>query len=141
MTMIFKSTFQKVKPGKFKRLSQRRRLWHGIDGVPSQDGIGGFCSREAEVVNIVFFPPIGDRIHNVEYCTPGVDGDWKIVNFIEHLRTDPVLVPYFDRMRQYGLSDNLLESLLVLVNGSVADESCRVRDGDLVKILLPLAGG
>jgi sulfur carrier protein ThiS len=141
MTMIFKSTFQKVKPGKFKRLSQRRRLWHGIEAVPSQDGIGGFCSREAEVVKIVFFPPIGDRIHNVEYCTPGVDGDWKIANLIEHLRTDPVLVSYFDRMRQYGLSDNLLESLLVLVNGSVADESSRVRDGDLVKILLPLAGG
>ncbi len=93
------------------------------------------------MVKIVFFPPIADRIHNVEHCIPCVDGDWKIANFIEHLRTDPVLVPYFDRMRQYGRSDNSLESLLVLVNGRVADESSLVRDGDLVKILLPLAGG
>ena len=93
------------------------------------------------MVKIVFFPPIADRIHNVEYCTPGVDGDWKIVNFIEHLRTDPVFVPYFDRMRQYGVSGNVFENLLVVVNGSVADESSQVKDGDLVKILLPLAGG
>jgi molybdopterin converting factor small subunit len=30
---------------------------------------------------------------------------------------------------------------MVLVNGIVADESSQVRDGDVVKILLPLAGG
>ena len=52
-----------------------------------------------------------------------------------------MFVPYFDRMRQYGVSGNVYENLLVVVNGSVADESSQVRDGDLVKILLPLAGG
>ena len=93
------------------------------------------------MVKIVFFPPIADRIHNVEHCIPSVDNDSNIADFIEHLRTDPVFVPYFDRMRQYGLSGNLFENLMVLVNGSVADESSQVKDGDLVKILLPLAGG
>ena len=141
MTVIFRSPFQIVKPGKFKRLLQRRRLLNRIDGVPSRDGIGGFCSREAEVVKIVFFPPIADRIHNVEHCIPSVDHDSSIADFIEHLRTDPVFVPYFDRMRQYGVSGNVFENLLVVVNGSVADESSQVKDGDLVKILLPLAGG
>jgi len=93
------------------------------------------------VVKIVFFPPIADRTQNVEHCIPRAGGDSNVADFIEQLRTEPLFMPYFERISQYGLSGKFFQNLIVLVNGDVADESSSVKDGDLVKILLPLAGG
>lgn len=91
------------------------------------------------MITIVFFPPIADRIHNVEHSITAAD-NINILNFIELLKKEPMFTDYFKCIAKYG-SGSFLKDVIVAVNGTVVDELFRVHDGDVVNILLPFAGG
>ena len=93
------------------------------------------------MVKVVFVPPIADRIRKIEHCVTRAGGDGNVASFIEYLRAEPVFAPYFEHISQYCPSGKFFENVIILVNGSVVEELSEVKDGDLVNILLPLAGG
>lgn len=68
-------------------------------------------------------------------------GKTGIMDFFDRLKAEPLFADYFARIAKYGSSGDFLKSLIVMVNGKLADESCQICDGDEIKLLLPLAGG
>ncbi|MDR7868566.1 MAG: MoaD/ThiS family protein [Sporomusaceae bacterium] len=92
------------------------------------------------MVRIKFFPPIAHRANKIEHSIT-LDGGMDIDDFIRMLRSRPDLASYFERIDNYGRGDNFLRSVIVMVNDRLADVTIRVNDGDVVKFILPLAGG
>ena len=92
------------------------------------------------MTTIVFFPPIADNARYVEQCIR-ISGDMSVIDFIELLKKEPKFAAYFARIAEYGSSGSLFTDVIVTVNGRVADELSQVHDGDVVKLLLTLAGG
>ena len=96
--------------------------------------------KPAQVV-VKFFPTIADRYRNVERKI-GLAGTMSVLEFIEMMKGVEEFKGYFERISEYGASDNFLADVIVIINNCVAeDQSCLVAEGDVVKLILPLAGG
>ncbi len=92
------------------------------------------------MVRVKFFPPIAHRVIEIEHSIE-LGAGMKAVDFIDLLRSRPELAAYFARIDDYGGGDDFLRAVIVMVNDKVADDTCQVHDGDIVKFILPLAGG
>lgn len=92
------------------------------------------------MVRIKFFPPIAERATESEHSI-AIDAGMDIDDFIRLLRSRPEFAIYFARIDTYGGGDDFLRAVIVMINDSVADGASRVNDGDVVKLILPLAGG
>ena len=92
------------------------------------------------MVKIIFFPPITKRREDAEHHI-AIAGPMEINAFIAMLRGDSSLVGHFNSIREYARGENFLREVIVIVNDTLADNGCQVKDGDVVKLVLPLAGG
>jgi len=93
------------------------------------------------VVKIVFYPPIAHKVHKVEHDM-AVGSAMRVGDFIALLKGEKRFATCFERISFYsGSASDLLREAIVIINDEVAGENSWVRDGDVVKILLPLAGG
>lgn len=92
------------------------------------------------MVRVVFFPPIAQQRDKTEHYI-AIAGAMEINAFIELLRGESGLAGHFSRIGQYSCGEEFLREVIVVVNDSVADNGCQVKDGDVVKFILPLAGG
>lgn len=92
------------------------------------------------MVKIIFYPPIGEPLHKVEYSI-AMDGEINLIDFIEKIKQESQLKECFENIAAYSSSGNILQNLIVVVNDKVVDAPCYLHDGDVVKLLLPLAGG
>jgi molybdopterin converting factor small subunit len=92
------------------------------------------------MVKVVFFPPIAKNRDMAEHYI-AVAGPMEVNAFIELLRAERSLAGSFANIRRYVSGAEFLREVIVIVNESVADSGCQVKDGDVVKFILPLAGG
>lgn len=92
------------------------------------------------MVKVIFFPPIVRQSDEAEHHL-AIAGPMEINAFISLLRGDARLAGHFSRIREYACGENFLREVIVIVNDTLADSGCQVKDGDVVKFVLPLAGG
>ena len=97
--------------------------------------------RKPLPVVVKFFPPIADSFRNMERQIV-IDGSKSILEFIDILQDTPEFNVYFERIADYRTADKFLHDVIVIVNDHVAEnEACSVAEGDVVKFIMPLAGG
>ena len=92
------------------------------------------------MVKVIFYPPIAELVRSVEHNI-ALTNTMNIMEFMEFLKTVPELKECFQRIADYGVEDYLHEIIVIVNDNLIERETCIIKDGAVVKFILPLAGG